>query len=241
MTERLQKFLARAGVASRRECKELIAAGKVRVNGQIVRETGAKINPKTDQVHVGKKIIREPRLVYLAMHKPKGYVTTMEDPRGRKTVADLLPDMDVRLKPAGRLDFNTAGLLIFTNDGELIEHVTHPRYGVWKTYLVEARGEVTEKAAQKLRKGVMLAGRKTSPAKVRILGFDPLRNRTKLEMEIHEGRKHQVREMMRIIGAPVLELLRTKVGPIPLGKLRPGECRLLGKQEIRKLKRAAGL
>lgn len=241
MTERLQKFLARAGVASRRECKDIIASGKVRVNGKVVKETGAKIDPQVDVISMGGKVIREPRLIYIAMNKPKGYVTTMEDPRGRRTVADLLPDLEVRLKPAGRLDYNTAGLLIFTNDGELIEHLTHPRFGVWKAYLVEARGEVNEKAAQKLRKGVMLEGRKTSPAKVRILGFDQSKNKTHLEIEIHEGRKHQVREMLRIVGAPVLSLKRTRIGTISLGKLRVGECRLLRKYEVERLRRVAGL
>lgn len=241
MHERLQKFLARAGVASRRECKKLIADGKIRVNGDIVRETGAKIDPEIDRVSIGKRTIPPPRLIYFAMYKPKGYVTTMDDPQGRRTVRDLLPDHDVVVKPAGRLDYNTEGLLIFTNDGELIARLTHPRYGVWKTYLIEARGEVSEKHADRLRKGVFYDGRRTSPAKVRINSFDPTKRRTTLEMEIHEGRKHQVREMMRIIGAPVLALKRTRVGQVTLGKLRPGECRMLAKTEVDKLKRAAGI
>ncbi|MCW5947330.1 MAG: rRNA pseudouridine synthase [Fimbriimonadales bacterium] len=241
MLERLQKFLARAGVASRRDCKEIIASGKVRVNGQIVTETGAKIDPEIDKVTIGKRTIRQPKLVYYAMNKPKGYITSMEDPRGRRTVRDLLPDIDNHVKPAGRLDYNTEGLLIFTNDGELIDHLTHPRYGVWKTYWIESRGVVTEKAAERLRRGVMLDGRKTSPAKVVIIGHDAQKNKTQLTVEIHEGRKHQVREMMRIVGAPVLTLRRIKVGPISLGKLKVGETRLLGKVEVDRLKRAAGL
>lgn len=239
--ERLQKVMARAGIASRRECQEIIKNGRVRVDGDVVHDTGFKVDPDVSEIRIDNRVLVIPKLVYLVMNKPKNVVTTMDDPQRRRTVADLLPALDHVVKPAGRLDFATEGLLLFTNDGELILRLTHPRYGIWKTYIAKVRGPLTKRQIERLSKGVHIEGRKTSPAKVELISSDAKSGRSTVKIEIHEGRKHQVRLMFEAVGSMVYELERTKMGPITLGKLRSGQSRMLSKVEVDKLKAAVKL
>lgn len=241
MFERLQKVMATVGVASRRKCQEIIKQGRVKVDGKVVLETGFKINPNSARIEVDGMLLKNTKLVYLVMNKPKGCVTTMSDPQKRKTVVDYLPEINERVKPVGRLDYNTEGLLLFTNDGELMARLTHPKYGVWKTYEVEVYGEMTAKEAQKLERGVLIEGRKTSEAKVKILGYDAKNKKCKVEISIHEGRKHQVKNMFLAIGKKVINLKRIKYATLTLKKLRKGECKMLSKVEVQKLRKSVGL
>lgn len=239
--ERLQKVMARAGIASRRDCQEIIRQGRVRVDGDVTHDTGFKVDADISEIRIDKRVLVVPRLVYLVMNKPKNVVTTMDDPQKRRTVADYLPALDQVVKPAGRLDFATEGLLLFTNDGELILRLTHPRYGIWKTYFAKVRGPLTKRQIDRLTKGVHIEGRKTSPAKVELISSDTKSGRSNVKIEIHEGRKHQVRLMFEAVGSMVYELERTKMGPITMGKLRPGQSRMLSKIEVDKLKAAVNL
>lgn len=241
MLERLQKVMATAGVASRRKCQEIIKQGRVKVDGKVILETGYKINTDSARIEVDGIPLKNTKLVYLVMYKPKGCVTTMNDPQKRKTVVDYLPEINERVKPVGRLDYNTEGLLLFTNDGELMARLTHPKYGIWKTYEAEIFGEMTAKEAQKLEKGVIIDGKKTSEAKVKILGYDAKNKKSKVEISIHEGRKHQVKNMFLAIGKKVINLKRIKYATLTLKKMRRGECRMLSKVEVQKLKNSVGL
>lgn len=243
MADRLHKVMAAAGIASRRKCEEIIQQGRVTVNGDVVRELGTKVDPQKDRVEVDGRPLRKQRTVIVAMNKPKGVVTTMRDERGRPTVSDLLPELDVVVKPVGRLDMNTEGLLLFTNDGELAAKLTHPKFGVWKTYRAVVRGKIEEKSLEKLRKGIWIKnpdddarGRKTGMAKVKLDRHDSKSDRSILEISIHEGSKHQVRLMLAAVGHPVIELKRIQFGPIVLTKLPPGACRMISKVEEKKLR-----
>jgi len=239
--------MAAAGVASRRKSEEIIAAGRVKVNGKTVRDMGVLVDLEIDKVQVDGRVLHRQRRLILAMNKPRGVVTTMSDELGRKTVAHLLPDMEVALKPVGRLDKDSEGLLLFTNDGDLAALLTHPKQGVWKTYHVIAKGEVSERDIEELRKGVWIPlgdtprpgerrrGKKTSPARAELMFVDPRRGVSGIEISIHEGAKRQVRLMMESLGKDVTELKRTRFGPISLGKLAPGACRVLSKAEEAKL------
>lgn len=240
MGERLQKILATAGVCSRRDAKQLIRDGAVKVNGRVVTDTGFRVDSEDAVITVRGKRVRRPQMMYVMMNKPKGYVTTLSDPQRRRTVADLLPRTRERLKPVGRLDYASEGLLLFTNDGDLIQRLTHPSFGVWKVYRVEVHGLLADKAIARLERGVVIEGRRTAPARVRVLSHDPKKGRTTVEVSVHEGRKHQVRNMLAAVGANVLSLRRTKVGPLTLRGLGPGQCRLLSREEVSRLKRAAG-
>jgi 23S rRNA pseudouridine2605 synthase len=246
--DRLHKVMAAAGIASRRKCEEIIAAGRVRVNGKPVREMGVKVDLSIDVVEVNGKKLRPQRLLLLAMNKPKGVVTTMKDELGRRTVTDLLPELEVTVKPVGRLDKDTEGLLLFTNDGDLAARLTHPRYGVWKTYDAIVDGVLKPADVEKLRKGLWIhlgeeagQGRKTAAAKVTLKYADELRKQSRIEISIHEGAKRQVRLMIEAVGAHVKELKRTHFGPIALGKLPPGACKMLSKVEESKLRQAVAL
>jgi pseudouridine synthase len=240
---RLHKFMANCGVASRRKSEELIERGKVFVNGRRVSEPGTKIDPATDEVTVSGKRLTLPRKVVLIMNKPKGVITTMSDELGRRQVTDLLPDMDVLLKPIGRLDKDSEGLLLFTNDGDLAAELTHPRHSVPKTYRVVVEGLVSESTAKRLQSGVWLPlelgskkGRKTRPAEILSLGQEGKANRTTVEITIREGRKRQIRSMFESQGHRVIELRRIRMGPINLGKLPPGACKVLTRTEVDRLR-----
>ena len=237
MKERLQKVLAQAGVASRRASEKLIIAGRVTVNGRIVTELGTKVDLNQDTVKVdGKPIEVKERFVYYILHKPRGYLTTVEDDRGRRTVMQLLEPVKERIYPVGRLDYDSEGLLLLTNDGQLAHRLMHPRYQVRKFYLVEVTGEVSQAALETLRSGVQLDDGITSSAYVELLANSP--QKSLLKIGIHEGRNRQIRRMCQAVGLPVRRLIRTQFGPIKLGKLSPGKFSQLTAQEVGKLKQA---
>ncbi len=230
--ERLQKVLASAGIGSRRHCEELIADGRVQVNGQTA-VLGRRIDPATDRVTVdGVAVATAPGLVYYLLNKPAGVVSTASDPQGRPTVVDLVPP-EPRVFPVGRLDAGTEGLLILTNDGDLTFRLTHPSFGVEKEYLAAVEGSPRPAAVRALREGVDLDDGRTAPARVSVVEPGVLR------ITIHEGRNRQVRRMAEAVGHPVRRLVRTRVGPLRTGGLRPGEWRLLAQDEVRALERAA--
>lgn len=234
--ERLQKVLAAAGIASRRECEQIILAGRVKVNGEVVRKLGVKVGPK-DKLEVDGRLVqqREPKL-YLVLNKPAGYVTTVKDPEGRKKVLDLIKNIPYRIYPVGRLDYCTEGLLLLTNDGEFAQLLTHPSNKIVKTYLTLVKGVPGMEALKLLRQGVALYDGITAPAKARIMQV--IGGNALIEISIHEGKNRQVRRMMEAIGHPVLSLVRTKIGKLELGNLKKGEYRFLTTQEINELKSA---
>jgi 23S rRNA pseudouridine2605 synthase len=236
--ERLQKVLAQAGVASRRKCEEFITAGKVKVNGVVVTELGTKVDPQNDRIEVNGEPIKLEEKVYILLNKPIGVVSTASDPQGRKTVVDLV-GIEQRVYPVGRLDLDTSGLLIMTNDGELANGLMHPRHEIDKTYRAWVKGIVTGEKAKQLAKGVELEDGPTAPAKVRILETGP--DETLLEITIHEGRNRQVRRMCEAIGHPVKSLHRTQVAFLKLGRLRYGEMRHLTPGEVERLYAVAGI
>jgi 23S rRNA pseudouridine2605 synthase len=230
--ERLQKVMAQAGIGSRRRCEELIAAGRVAVNGETA-SLGRRIDPANDEVAIdGVKIGVRPDLVYYLLNKPAGVVSTAADPQGRRTVTELVPPQP-RVYPVGRLDAATEGLLLLTNDGHLAYRLTHPSFGVDKEYLVHVEGEPGQAAVRRLRRGVPLEDGPTAPARVSLIAPGVLR------VTIHEGRNRQVRRMAQAVGHPVLRLVRTRIGPLRTGSLRPGEWRPLTAEEVRSLEQAA--
>lgn len=239
--ERLSRFLAHAGIASRRHAEELIASGRVQVNNIIVTTQGMRINPTTDIVLVdGKPVRNTSKHVYLLLHKPTGYVSTVHDPQGRPTVLDLLPAelRTLRVYPVGRLDTNTSGLLLLTNDGDFALHVTHPRYSMQKHYEALVKGCLSESSLEALRSGVTIIedqGRshKTAPAEVHFLRVEA--SDCWLSLTIHEGRKRQVRRMLAAVGHPVLALVRVGIGPIELGDMPVGKWRFLTDEELQVL------
>jgi pseudouridine synthase len=245
--ERLQKILARAGYGSRRSAEALITAGRVHVNGMLVRELGAQADADADHIEVdGTAISIEEARVYLAMHKPRGYVTTAHDPQGRQTVMSLLPEpLPPHVLPVGRLDRDTEGLLLFTNDGEFAHRLAHPRYEIEKEYLALVSGTPTERSLERLRRGVIIDDRRTSPADVRAApppaGHTAPEGHTWLRLVLHEGRKRQVRLMCAAVGHQVRTLVRVRIGPVQLGKLARGTTRPLTKRELDELFRAVGL
>lgn len=244
-------MLAAAGVASRRDAAALIAAGKVAVNGQVVRETGAKVDPDRDHIAVnGKAIPKGVEKLYIALNKPVGYVTTKEDPHAENIVMDLVRGpLEARLgkrnpaiealHPVGRLDTQTEGLLLLTNDGAFTQALTHPRHGVPKVYLAEVRGVPDEEALERLRAGVPLYGRKTLPARVRVRRVDRGRGMCSLEVEIREGRNQQIRRMLQAVGFPVTRLKRIAIGRLGIERLRPKHWRFLTEAEVEGLMESA--
>lgn len=236
--ERIQKVLARAGVASRRAIEEMIVRGRIRVNGKRV-ELGRRIDPSKDLVEVdGSRVPLSADLVYYLMNKPVGVVTTASDEAGRETVIDLLDDVDTRVYPVGRLDLDSGGALLLTNDGDLALRLTHPRFGVHKTYLAEVEGSVKDKTVRQIARGVELDGM-TAPARARLVERTP--GGTLIEISLAEGRNRQVRRMLEAVGHPVRHLVRTAIGPLMLGRLKPATYRRLKPDEVRELYRAAGL
>jgi 23S rRNA pseudouridine2605 synthase len=237
---RLQKVLAAAGVGSRRHCEELIGAGRVEVDGEIVRRFGARVDPQHQVIRVdGRRIPASEDLVYIALNKPAGVLTSMSDSRGRATMADLLGDVAERLFHVGRLDYDTEGLLLLTNDGELAHRLAHPRFGVPKTYLAEVTGPVPKDLGRQLITGVELEDGVASADKFRVV--EQVGTRALVEITLHEGRKHIVKRMLAAAGHPVTRLVRTQVGPVSLGSMRPGTTRRLTTREVGDLYAAVGL
>ncbi len=232
---RLQKYLAEAGVASRRKCEELILQGKVKVNGKVITELGTKILPSKDEVEFdGRKIKIEKKHVYILLNKPIGYVTTTNDQFGRDDVLDLVKVKE-RIVPVGRLDMYTSGALILTNDGDFVYKVTHPKHEINKTYTVTLKGIITKEEVQKLQQGVDIGDYITKPSKVKILKTDEEKKTSRLEIIIHEGKNRQVRRMCEAVGRKVLALHRTKIGEISVKDIPLGKWRKLRQEEIKKL------
>lgn len=231
---RINQYIASAGITSRRKADELIEKGRVKVNGAILNSPGYHVE-EGDVVEVdGVRITPAERKVYYLLNKPAGYVTSTADKEGRPLVTELVPD-EVRVFPVGRLDLNTTGLLILTNDGELSNRLMHPSHEFSKRYLVRVQGIVTRAEAARLEKGIDIGGFVTSPADVHLLKHD--RNSTLAEIVIHEGKNRQVRRMFKAIGHPVLELCRTGLGNLEIGRLAVGQCRKLSPAEVKQLKR----
>lgn len=230
---RLQKYMSENGIASRRKSEELIAAGKVKVNGRVAT-IGDKVDPVRDKIVVsGKKVIRNKTKMYIMLHKPRGYVTTMSDELGRKCVSELVEDIGVRLFPVGRLDRNSEGLLLMTNDGAFSNMLTHPSRHVSKVYRVTVREAVNDEQLAKLCDGIELDGRKTLPCDVHII--DRSENRTVLNFVIFEGRNRQIRRMCEAVGLTVIRLKRTEIAGVKLGMLPQGKWRELNEKEMKHL------
>jgi 23S rRNA pseudouridine2605 synthase len=247
MSERLQKVLSQAGVASRRASEKLIAEGRVTVNGQTVREMGTKADPAVDDIRLdGRRIKGAERHRYILLNKPAGYVSTRSDPQRRRTVLDLLAGVREYIYPVGRLDYDTEGLLLLTNDGDLAARLTHPRHGIERTYEARVAGMPDQDAIDRLRRGIPLDGRRTLPANVVLLNKAPatrLAGRRQPEgvllITIREGRNRQVRRMCEAVGHPVKKLARKRIGPLTDRRLKPGEWRELTPQEVGALQKAA--
>ncbi len=235
--ERLQKYLANQGIASRRKAEEYILQGKVKVNGKVVLELGTKINPEKDKIEFeGKEVKKQEKKTYVLLNKPIDYVTTVKDQFHRNTVVDLVKNAGNNLLPVGRLDMYTSGALILTNDGDFIYHVTHPKHEVEKTYTVTLRGKVTNEEVEKLKQGIMIEDSYiTKPAKVRILKIDEEKNISRLEIIIHEGKNRQVRKMCEAVGKKVVALHRSKIGNISVKDLKIGQWRYLKEEEVKEL------
>ena len=235
MEERLQKYLANSGVASRRKCEELILQGKVEVNGKVVTKLGTKINQEKDIVKFdGKEVKQVKKMVYILLNKPIGYVTTADDQFGRDTVLDLVKVKE-RIVPVGRLDMYTSGALILTNDGDFVYKVTHPKHEIEKTYTVTVKGIVQNSEVEQLRKGVKIDDYTTKHAKVKILKTDTEKKFSRLEITIHEGKNRQVRKMCEAVNRKVLALHRSKIGGIGVKDIELGKWRYLRENEIQKL------
>ncbi len=237
--ERLHKAIAKAGIASRRKSEELILQGRVKVNGRLVQGLGVKVHPTEDKIEVDGQLVQmaEPK-VYLLLYKPVGYVTTTRDQFNRPKVTDLVKDVGVRVYPVGRLDYHTEGLLLLTNDGELTNCLSHPRFKVEKTYRALVKGVPAEESLAKLRRGVMLEDGPTAPARARLIRSSA--RDAIVELTIREGRNRQVRRMFAKVGHPVLHLTRTGVASLNLDGLHPGAYRELTREEVQRLKKLAG-
>lgn len=231
---RINKYIASSGYASRRKADELIENGQVKINGAVLRSPGYDVQAG-DVVTVSGHIVEATEeLVYYVLNKPQGYVTTTSDEKDRPTVMDLMTDVTVRVFPVGRLDYDSAGLLIMTNDGELSNHIAHPKNKVWKTYMAEVAGPLTLAKVSQLQKGVVIDGRMTAPAKARLLKQKG--DMSLVEVQIHEGRNRQVRKMFEAVGCKVTYLQRTQIGEVKLGRLHEGDYRKLTRDEINYLK-----
>ena len=235
LMERLQKVLAHAGVASRRKAEELILQGKVKVNGKVITELGTKVSA-SDTVEVeGVKLEKEQKVYYL-LYKPRGVISAVTDDKGRKTVTDLLPHVTERLYPVGRLDYETSGLLLLTNDGDFSYALTHPKFKVDKTYVARVKGIPLKEQLRPLERGIVLEDGKTAPAKVKLLSGERKTNKAIVEITIHEGRNRQVRRMFEAIGFPVQKLKRERFGFLTLHGLNAGEWRELTTHEVKQLR-----
>lgn len=234
--ERLQKVISRAGVTSRRKAEQLILEGKVTVNGKVVKELGTKVSD-SDIVEVNGIPIEREEKVYFLLYKPRGVISAVSDDKGRKTVVDFFKDkVEQRIFPVGRLDYDTSGLILLTNDGEFSNLLTHPKYEIDKTYVARLKGVPTFENLKKLQRGIRLEDGKTAPAKVKLLSYDFKANKAICEITIHEGRNRQVRRMFEAIGTPVVKLKRERFAFLDLGGLKPGEYRPLTSHEVKQLR-----
>jgi pseudouridine synthase len=231
---RLQKFLASAGIASRRKSEEYIAAGRIKVDGKINTAMGQQIIPGKNRVQFdNKEVTAEESLVYVLLNKPAGYVTTLSDPQGRPIVTSLLRGIKERVFPVGRLDLDTTGALLLTNDGELSQRILHPKFEVYKTYEAEVRGTPSSKEMASLEKGILLEDKKTAPATLKIKRSNP--KSSVIVITIHEGRKRQVKKMLQAVGHPVLSLKRLSYGSLGLNGMALGTFRILNKNELKSI------
>lgn len=237
---RLNKFLSAAGVSSRREADRFIEQGRIKVNGKIVQALGSKVDENKDRIEVDGKIVKgTQRKVYMLLNKPPEYLVTLKDPFQRPTIKDLLPKLKTRLFPVGRLDFDSEGLLMMTNDGELANRLIHPRYEMKKIYLVKIKGHPEKEQMSRIERGISLDGKKTAPAKIFLISSTPRRSLYKIEL--HEGRRREIRRMFEAIGFRVLLLRRIKFAGLTLDGLNPGEWRYLTDKEVQTLYRKVGL
>ena len=232
MQERLQKILAKAGIASRRRAEELIREGRVRVDGRVVTEMGTRADPDTQDIECdGIPVSFPEKKIYILLHKPPGFLSTVQDPQGRPIVTDLLQNIEERVYPVGRLDLDSEGALLLTNDGELAQKILHPSNEVNKTYVAKVKGKPGRRKLAALSRGIELEGRKTWPAYIEVLHSEE--QTTTLKIIIHEGRKRQVRKMFDAVGHPVLQLKRTAYGQLEIGALAPGKYRFLSHEDIK--------
>ncbi|MGF9966727.1 23S rRNA pseudouridine(2605) synthase RluB [Bacillus rhizoplanae] len=236
--ERLQKVIAQAGIASRRKAEELIQQGKVKVNGKVVTELGTKVSAQ-DKVEVNNIPLEKETPAYFLLYKPTGVISSVTDDKGRKVVTDFFPEIPQRLFPIGRLDYDTSGLILMTNDGDFANILMHPKYKVEKTYVAKVKGQLTGEKIRMLEKGVMLEEGKTAPAHVKILSWDKRKEIAIVQLTIHEGRNRQVRRMFEAVGCKVMKLKRERYGFLELGNLRPGDARELSPHEVKQLRALA--
>lgn len=232
--ERLQKVIAQSGVASRRKAEELIREGHVHVNGKRVTEMGVKVN-SNDTIEVQGVPLYQEDYVYFLLYKPRGVISAVSDDKGRKVVTDFLPGVSERIYPVGRLDYDTSGLLLLTNDGDFANKLTHPKHEVDKTYIAKVKGVPFPQDLKPLAHGVKIDGRKTAPAKYRIISTDNVKQTAIVELIIHEGRNHQVKKMLEAVGYPVTKLKRELYGDLNLHGMKPGQYRALSKREVKAL------
>ena len=230
MEERLQKYMASCGVAPRRKCEEIILAGKVKVNGVFVNEVGTKVDPLKDIVeYEGKIITKEEKKVYIMLNKPEGYISSVKDEKGRKTILDIVK-VEERIYPIGRLDYDSSGLLLLTNDGGIYNKIIHPRVEIVKKYIAVVRGEIGQKDIINFKRGIDIGGYITAPAEIKVISYDE--EISTIEIGIHEGKNRQIRKMCAVLNHEVLSLKRISIGGIKLGYLQRGEYRELNKEEI---------
>ena len=234
---RINKYIALCGVASRRKAEELILAGRVTVNDEVMTELSYKVDEENDIVKVDDKLIKEEnKLVYILLNKPEGYITTVKDQFDRPSVLDLVSDIKERVYPIGRLDYETSGLLLLTNDGDLTYKLTHPKHEVDKTYVARVKGKLTKEEIQRFKTGLKIEDYTTAPAKLKVIKYDEQRDSSLLEIKIHEGKNRQVRKMCKAINHPVLRLRRSAMGKIKIGDCEIGKYRYLTEDEIKYLK-----
>lgn len=232
--ERLQKVIAHAGIASRRKAEEIISNGRVKVNGEVVTELGTKVGKK-DVVEVDGVPIYQEEPVYYLFYKPRGVISAVTDDKNRRVVTDFFPEVTERIYPVGRLDYDTSGILVLTNDGDFSQKLAHPKHQIDKVYVAKVKGIADQKNLYPLTKGIVLEGKKTAPARYNIISSDKKAETSIVELTIHEGRNHQVKNMLQAVGLPVQKLKREKYGELTLKGLKPGEYRRLNAKEIKNL------